>query len=399
MVVAIASSIALLVTMSSLSVGVRQSAREAIDGVGADVYVVPDSLNPILLDLQSFDQGWAIVRELESSQYQPSHVSPRLKENMFFGEGERVIADTIVHGVIPGDEVFFNQFQVVDGTWFTHPDDPVREAYLAGYHVNSSLFTYEVLISEEMSRKYGFGPGDELSLSVRMGSDIHYIYIVRGVFVDSLSQRSLSIIIHLGELQYLKGIQTKDTLTEILLAFPKGTDIEAMIEWSKSGDFTFNGIVDLYTKSSFLSEVYKFTSILDGFSVIVISVTLVVCLIFTSTIFMISTRGRSTDLSILRAIGFSPRKVFMIVIRDSLIYYSAGTILGVILGLLINSGLNIFLEKYFEGLPTNFQPFMLDLNIIGLALVSALLLSIFSGLVPAVISARRSPIESIRGDL
>jgi ABC-type antimicrobial peptide transport system permease subunit len=399
MVVAIASSIALLVTMSSLSVGVRQSAREAIDGIGADVYVVPDSLNPILLDLQSFDQGWAIMEELESSDYQPSHISPRLKENIFFGEGSTVIADTIVHGVIPGDEVFFNQFQVVDGTWFSFQDDPVREAYLAGYQLNTSIFTYEVLISEEMSRKYGFSPGDELSLTVRMGSEVQYRYMIKGIFIDSLSQRSQSIIIHLGELQYLKGVHTRDTLTEILLAFPESTDIEGMIEWSRGDEFNYNGIVDLYTKSSFLSEVYKFTSILDGFSFIVISVTLVVCLIFTSTIFMISTRGRSTDLSILRAIGFSPIRIFTIVIRDSLIYYTAGSVLGVVLGLLLNTGLNVFLEGYFDGLPTNFQPFMVDIYILGLALLSALILSILSGLLPAFISARRSPIESIRGDL
>jgi len=399
MVFAIASSLALLVTMSSLSVGVRESAREAIDNIGADVYVVPDSLNPILLDLQKFDQGWAIISELQESKYLPGHISPRLKDDLFFGMGPKVIADTIVHGVIPGDEVFFNQFQVVDGTWFTYQDDPVREAYLAGEEINNTLFTDEVLISEEMSRKYGIGPGDEISLSVRMGSEVRFNYLVRGVFIDSLSQRSISLLMHLGELQYLKGVITKDTLTEILLSYPDSIDTEEIISWSESQHFIFNGVVDLYTKSAFLSEVYKFTSILDGFSIIVISSTLIVCLIFTSTIFMISTRGRSMDLSILRAIGFSPGRIFLIILRDSFIYYSAGTILGIVLGLLFNQGLNIFLEGYFEGLPTNFRPFMLDINIIGWSILVALLLSLFSGLVPAFISARRSPVESIKGDL
>lgn len=398
-VLAIASSVALLVTMSSLSVGVRESSKEAIDGVGSNIYVVPDSLNPLLLDLQRFDQGWAVVKEIESSPYPPSHLSPRLRDTLFYRYGTDGIDEVIVHGIIPGNENHFHQFEVVDGSWLEEEGDPVREAEIAGLPLDNSSFTYEALISEQFSHETGFEKGDELLLSARMSSPSPMRMVIKGIFIDTLSQRSESIIIHLGELQYLKGNLEKDPLTEILLAYPDGTDLENVISWSNSDSFIFKDIVDLYTREDFLSELYKFTTILDGFSAIVISVTLVVCLIFTATIFMISTKERTMELSVLRAIGFSPLKVFMIVIQGSLICYVIGTLIGILLGSLLNHGLNMFLQDFFHALPTTFEPFRLDIAIIGWTLFASLLLSIFSGLLPAIVSARRPPIVAIRRDL
>lgn len=398
LVIAISSSIALLVVMSSMSVGVRDSSREALENVGVDIYVVPDSLNPLLLDLQRFDQGWAVIREIEGSPYPPIHLSPRLKDTLFF-DVDKKIGETIVHGLIPGDESHFDQFNVVEGNWFDVENDPVRENYLAGLGVNSSFFTSEVLISEEFSRKNGIGTGDLISLFSRMSSTETTLFSVKGIYIDTLSQRSVSVLVHLGELQYIQGVLSSDPLTQILAAYPEGADLEKVIAWSDSSQFLFNDIVDLYTKDEFLSELYKFTNILGGFSAIVISVTLFVCLIFTATIFMISTKERTVEISILRAIGFKPIKVFLMVMRDSMILYGIGAMTGFILGLLMNGALNVLLKGLFDGLPTTFQPFRLDLSIILSTLLAAFLLSLISGLLPALTSARSRPVNALRREL
>jgi len=204
---------------------------------------------------------------------------------------------------------------------------------------------------------------------------------------------------HLGELQYMKGVLGSDSLTEILLAYPEGSDLEQIVEWSAGPSFLFKDLVDLYTKEEFLSELYKFTRVLDGFSAIVISVTLFVCLIFTATIFMISTKERTHELSILRAIGFSPAKVFFIVIRESVLFYCIGAVTGFFFGLLLNSLLNILLQDMFQGLPSAFEPFQLDLSIVVWTLIAAFLLSSLSGLLPAMISSRSRPVTAIRGDI
>jgi ABC-type antimicrobial peptide transport system permease subunit len=385
--------------MSSLSVGVRESSREAIDGVGSDIYVVPDSLNPLLLDLQRFESGWAVIREIENSPFPPSHISPRLRDTLFFRSDQEDIGEVITYGIIPGVENHFKQFSIVKGTWFSVEGDPVRDHQLSGLPLDNSTFTLEVLISEEFSRQHDIEPGDDIRISGRIGTIDPMSFSVKGIYVDTLSQRSESILLHLGELQSMKGLLEKDPMTEILLAYPLETDLGEVIDWADSEAFIYNDIVDLYTKESFLSELYKFTTILDGFSAIVISVTFIVCLIFTATIFMISTKERTIDLSVLRAIGFSPGKVFYLVIQNSLLFYIGGAILGIIFGILLNRGLNVLLQDFFQGLPTTFEPFRVDIVILGWTLISAFLLSIASGLLPALISARRSPIEAIRGDI
>lgn len=399
LIIAISSSIALLVVMSSLSVGVRESSREAIEGVGADIYVVPDSLNPLLLDLQRFDQGWAVIREIEGSLYPPDNLSPRYKHTLFFGVDGETLGETVAHGLIPEKELHFSQFKVIEGTWFDEVGDPVRENFLAGLEVNGSTYTYEAMVSEEFSKKNDLGTGDTVFFSSRMNSVGNLQFLVKGVYVDTLSQRSDSVLVHLGELQHMQGVIRSDPLTEILLEYPKGTDLVEVVAWSSSSSFIFNDIVDLYTKDEFLSELYSFTDVLNGFSVIVISVTLFVCLVFTATVLMISTKERTVEISILRAVGLTPLKVFLMVIRDSVILYILGALTGTLLGLCMNKLLNVLLDGLFNGLPTTFQPFRLDLSIILWTLFFALLLSIASGLLPALISARNPPVNAIRRSL
>ncbi|MEA3559093.1 MAG: FtsX-like permease family protein, partial [Candidatus Thermoplasmatota archaeon] len=208
-----------------------------------------------------------------------------------------------------------------------------------------------------------------------------------------------SIMIHLGELQYMKGMLRKDTMTEILLAYDEGVDLDDIITWSEGDGFLFKDNVDLYKTEDILSEIFKFIGIIDGFSAIVITVTMIVCLIFTSTLFMISTKQRSLDLAILRAIGFHPFKIVLIVIRESILMYLVGSIIGIIMGLGLNSILNSSIDGSLGGMSSGLQLFKVDERLIAITLFSAFILSLLSALVPAVISAKRSPVRAIRGEL
>ncbi|MEA3559246.1 MAG: ABC transporter permease, partial [Candidatus Thermoplasmatota archaeon] len=178
--VAIASSISLFLTLSSLSVGIRESSREAVENVGADIYVVPESLNPILVDLQSFDQGWAIIKELFSASSVPVSHSPRLKDTIFYFGNEGEKDETLVYGVVPGNEQEFDQFKIVKGSWFGTSADPLRDEYLSTGKINGSRITREVLVSEEFHRRSGLGPGDVIFLSTRMETEEPYSYVIQG---------------------------------------------------------------------------------------------------------------------------------------------------------------------------------------------------------------------------
>jgi len=395
---AIALSISMVMVLSSLSVGVRDSSRESLLGIGADLYVVPEDLHPLLMDLQRFDQGWSVQRELQLSEYPPSHVSPRLSDTLFFRIGED-LGETITVGVDPGEETAFDQFMVVEGGWFSTLDDPLRDQNIRNGVVDGELMTKEVLVSREFSREHGLGVGDGILLSSSLINGTEYSFRIEGIFVDSLARLSPAIIVHLGELQFMKGNLEKDTLTEILLDYPSGYDLDKVKEWSRSGDFKYRDIVDILSSEDILEEIYEFIGIIDGFAVMVVSVTLFICLIFTSTIFLISAKERALDLAILRAIGIPARKIFIWVIMESGIFYLLGCLGGLLLGSVSIYLLNLFLIDRFTSLPEGFQPFGINMVVISTAVLSSFLLALLSALAPAVRAVLKPPVESLRGDV
>ena len=399
MVLAITASIALATTLFSLSSGIRDSTRVSIGSVGADIYIVPEDLNPLLIDLQRFDQGWAVMMEMEGSPLPPSVMSPRLRDSLFFRPGIGRPGETIAYGVIPDRESSFGQFDLVSGEWFENGSDPVRELFREEGRISEDAMTLEVLVSSEFSDRNGIDVGDELMLYASASNATYRTFEVKGIYVDSLSKLSGSVMVHLGELQLMKGILHRDTLTEVLLDYSDGADLGPVVEWSEGNGFSFRDLVDLYTEEQVLSELFRFTRIIDGFSAMVTSVTFVVCLAFTSAIFMISAKERSREISVLRAIGVPARRIVLFMVRESAIYYSIGLAVGLIAGHFTGLLLNTVIEERYTELPMDITPFSTDLSTIMIVSAASLLLAIISGLVPALIRVLRPPVEGLRGDI
>lgn len=388
----------MVLVLSSLSVGIRESSRESLERVGADFYVVAEDLHPLLMDLQRFDQGWSVEREIRNSDYTPDIMSPRLTDALFFDTGKEK-GEVIALGIVPGMEKGFDQFILEDGEWFEEQGDPVRDTFTATDIVDFDLFTYEVLISSEFQSSTGLDIGDEFILSSSLVNGTDFSYTVVGTFTDSLSRLSRSIIMHLGELQLMKGLLNSDTLTEILLSYEEEIDPDEMEEWSTGNEFAFKDIVDIIPKENILNDIRGFLSIIDGFSSMVIGVTLIVCLVFTSTIFLISSKERFKDTAILRAIGIPAHRIFQWVIMESSFFYLLGTLGGFILGSIIIWFLNSFLIRNLSLLPVGFVLFRIDIFVIGATLLASFLLSLLSSLVPALRTSLKPPMETFRGDV
>ncbi len=395
---AITASLALVIVLSSLSIGIRESSKISLDNVGADMYVVPEDLHPLLMDLQRFDQGWSVQREIENSLIVPQYLSPRLSDTLFYSF-EDTLGEVNVFGIEPGKEDDFHQFRTVRGSWFSTLDDPLRMKYIDHGTIDEGEMTYEVMISMEFQRSTGLRVGDKVSLTPSLIYENGSQFTIEGVFVDTLSRLSRSILVHLGELQYLKGLLERDTLTEILLDYNDNVDTDDVEEWSKSDDFTFRDIVDIIPKRKILEDIYGFLGIINGFTAMVIGITLFICLIFTSTIFMISAKERSRDTSILRAIGIPSWRIFQWVIMESTLFYGVGTVIGVSLGAGAIYVLNLILMEGFPLLPEGFKPFMYDGSVIVLAVVLSFILAISSSLLPAIRTSLISPMGSLRGDV
>ncbi|MCU0798404.1 MAG: ABC transporter permease [Candidatus Thermoplasmatota archaeon] len=396
-VLAIAASVSLSTVLSSLSLGLSGSTRSSLDKVRSDIYVVPKDLNPLLLDLQRFDQGHMVLEELSASPFPPERAAPRLSDTIFMVIGNNGLDEVSVIGVDPFTEPYFGQFRTVKGSWFTTLDDEVLESYKVNGSADRASFSYELLISERLSREGGLGPGDRVSMTPSASTPDALSYVIVGTFVNELSRLDRSIIIKLGELQYMRGGLKRDSMTEVLLSFAGKDMADGAVRWASSDEFLFRDIVDLTSKEEILSEVGEFTALVDAFSAIVVISTAIVCLFFTSTLFSISARRQARVLATVRAIGIPLLRLISMIIYESMAFFMAGTILGIAASFVLVLALDDMMVDRMQVLPSSFHLFVLDpillLGIVGAALV----LSLLSGLVPAILSSMRVPTRELQG--
>ena len=396
---AIASSIILTTMMISLSTGIRESSDRALDRIGADIYVVPKDLNPLLINLQRFDQGGSILDAIMSSPHPPLHFSPRSYDTLFINSTDlNRISEISVYGVVPEMEKNFGQFEVISGQWFNTDNDPVREEYRSTGIVREDLFTLEVIISSQLSRNLGIDVGDTILLSSRIQGGDEFAYHIDGIYSDMLTGHGEGILIHLGELQMIKGTHIQDTLTEILLEMNRWDDVEQLIQWSEGDLFIFGGVVDLHTREDILGELYGFTSLIDGFSAIVITISMIVSLTFLTVILTISIKGMGKEMAMLRAIGFSRGSLMFHLFQESFLNTFIGGVIGLIIGVLMVRLLNSMLSETIQQLPSGFELFSVDIVTLLVVIMIFTVISTGSGMVPALISSLKDPAEAMRGE-
>jgi len=396
MVLAISAAIALDLSLISLGTGMRDSTAKALERVDADLYVLPEGLNPLFRDLQRFDQTWSVMSELEGSPAEIDRMSPRLKDSLMVDLNGGSFLEVLALGVVPDKESAFGQYVVRDGEWFPTGNDPVKELSLSDSEVEQEALTKECLLTVQLARRLSVDIGDDIRIT-SSGSSNALSYTVAGTYIDHLSGRSEEMMLHLGELQYLKGLLQNDTCTEILVSMEAEEGVGRILEWSRSVDFRFKDIVELHTRDDILGELYDFTRIIQGFSNVVIVITSIVSIAFVSTMFMVSSKARERELALLRALGSPRSSVIREVMGSSVAVSLVGGTLGLVLGLVLNSILNRLSEEAISALPPYFTLFQVDTYVIVSTVILSLAIGIGSGIVPALAATLRSPVSCLRG--
>lgn len=109
---------------------------------------------------------------------------------------------------------------------------------------------------------------------------------------------------------------------------------------------------------------------------------------------------RFSDISILKAIGATPRDVKLIFTLNGLFFGVIGTVAGIILGLML-CGLFIVIQKYTVVMPVDVYKIDnvgIDIRFIDMVSVigSALLICLVSSLMPAIRGSKLNPVEGLR---
>ena len=130
--------------------------------------------------------------------------------------------------------------------------------------------------------------------------------------------------------------------------------------------------------------------------------TLIAGAVGVGNIMLIIVKERTKEMGIMRAIGASPRVIITQVLTESVFLTTISGFLGLALGTLLLSGIDMAIDASRKAAPVDEGSFFLNPGVgWELALTSMILLIIigfFAGLVPAIMAVRIKPIEALRAD-
>ena len=126
--------------------------------------------------------------------------------------------------------------------------------------------------------------------------------------------------------------------------------------------------------------------IISSMLTVVAGVSLIVGGIGVMNIMLVSVAERTREIGIRKAVGAAPGQILLQFLFESLILSSLGGLLGLILG---------YTCAFLLSIITPFAPYI-DINILGITLLTSVSVGIIFGLYPAIKAAHKDPIDSLR---
>jgi putative ABC transport system permease protein len=335
---AVAISMALLVSMFSVSEGIKESAEAPLLESREDLVVAPDQgmiegAHEMGADLSA----WTEVEFATPALYHDVRVVLPPKE-----PGDPARPKTVeAIGIVPEDfwelmgEEERKRFD--PDTWFDHGDDPHF-----GTGEYDGPFTGEALLSKNL-RKEGIDVGHLLPA---FGTDDRTFELtVVGFFdhefsgVGVIGDLSFAIL-HLAELQNITGLAfEQDSLGRRVVDLADGISVALTNDALKDG--LENRVADriretwpdheddVFTKADQLELIRQETVLAEIFYLAVGSVSMLIGMLFVATVMIVSVIDRTREIGMLRAIGISRRTVFIQVLQESMILVLLGGLIGI----------------------------------------------------------------------
>ncbi len=421
-VIGIALAIAFSTIMLSIGVAIQDSSKKIIDEAGVDLFVESSvDLSPLLLEFTNrfeIDHGRTIAQAMVDNNSKIREAAPWLKKNLYMAKYPDEINATdppkfslsVCKGFIPEQNRYFSGRTIVDGRKLPTQNDPfyANGTYLDGEA--SDNFTHEILLSKSLAKRLDVAVGDIIYIDPILITDElteHSLeawfknatmFKVYGIMVESFeSQQALMAHLHLSELQYILDLDEKDTVTSIYVNLYHRSDRENVKHWLEN-EFIYKDSISVHTPGEMLEDISDLTGMLEGFSRMVVIITILVAALFIGTVSMISTRERSREIGALRAIGISKFTINKFIIKESMIMCIAGLIIGFILGYIGSDIINDYIVSTQPFLPPNFRVTMITPGIVAFVTFITLSIAVLASLGPCYWAMSLKPVEALRND-
>ncbi len=417
----VALAIAFSTIMLSVGTGIQQSSQNIIEETGVDLLAEPVEFAPIIQEyvpIFKINQGRTIADTMLNNNSKIRAASPWLIKNLYITKySETINASTppkfalaACKGTIPENNRYFGGVDIIKGQSLPTKTDPFYANASFQDGLNSINFTHEIVISKELSKLLEVSVGEQIFLNpVGIYEDYTNQSIsgwfknatwfnVSGIMIEKFgSQNALTTQLHLSELQYITGEHKTDAASKIYISLYHKSDQDEVKHWLET-EFIYKDQISIYTPEDILKDINQFMKLFEGFSSMVIIITILIAALFISTILMISTRERTKEIGALRAIGISKLTINKFIFKESLVICILGLLFGFILGIIGSMALNHYIISTYPYIPEDVKITVITPILLTQVTIITLTIALLACLAPSYWAAKLNPAETIRDE-
>lgn len=412
-VIGVSLAITLAIIMFSISEGIRESTDEIIEKSEIDILVTGKGSN-VLIGVSPIDDIREITNEIESGNPLISGAFPYARDRVYITANkidpktERPkLTSILAKGGTKEISETFPTSDLIRGTQLPTPGDPFYSDGAQGADDDSENFTHEILLNSILADSLDVDLGDRVYLSNQLPVNLDDYdpwfenttwFEVAGIVTQSFEDEGdRSCTVHMSELQYIVNKIENDTGDTILIKLHDPDDAKKVKFWLES-EYERSKDISAFTQQDIREDIELFTSIYRGFSDMVAGITLLVALLFISTVIMISVKERTPELSALRALGFSRASIFKLVLAESMLVCIIGFVIGVILGAVGTSIVNSYAQSAATGLPEGFEIAKITVGLLIRTTGAIIIIGVLVGLIPAFWASRLNISDALKSE-
>ncbi len=275
--------------------------------------------------------------------------------------------------------------------------DPYREGLVSGSYLTADDSS-GLLLGEPLAIKLHLNAGDNISLSVNTanGDVAEQTFVVRGTYTtNTYGFDSATVFLPLAKAQAITQTQNHASVIFVLL---KDNSYTASVAGALKGTglkvMTWQDLNPLTVEFESLANSY-----IGIFYLIVLAIAASVVI---NTLIM-SVYERTREVGILSAVGMRGGRIMMLFLVEAALLAVGGVLLGALLGWLASLLFNIhgfYIAKMgITGILVGNSVFakLTVSNLIGLSILT-FIITVLSGLYPAIMASRLQPVEALRAE-
>lgn len=364
-IIGIGIGIATIVALGGITEGLIASAEDTLHAGGTDITIVGSESS----SAQTSSFGTTSIKEsLIDNISSQKGVKQAVGVYSSMTSGELLNGNTSKDKMpmmsivgIDSKNVKFADLNIIDGKLFT-----------------DSNGTHEVIVGKSTVDQSNTTVGDTLRMG---GTD----YKVVGIFESGNANQDRSIFMSLDEAQTL--MDDKDNITSVFVKVDDGADVDNVS--SDIEDNFKNENISVVTSLSDISMASEMIDMLNGASWGISLLAIVIGGIGIINTMLMSVFERTREIGVLKAVGWSDKRILLMIVGESIIITLAAGIVGSIFGVI---GVELLNQVNFLG---GLAP-VFTIQTFVEAFAIAIIVGIIGGIYPAIKAIKLPPTEALR---